>query len=82
MCTMYSGTLPATFASWIARFVASPSSSAGRVSAWYFGSVSPRAMAWAMSTSMAMPFSACIIIMAPDSSAFCVGPRDLTVVGV
>ena len=34
---MYSGTLPATLASWIARLVASPSSSAGRVSEWNFG---------------------------------------------
>ena len=32
-CTTYSGD-PATRASWIARFVASPSVSGGRVSAW------------------------------------------------
>ena len=75
MCTMYSGTLPATLASWIARCVASPSSSAGRVSEWYFGSVSPRAIAWATSTSMAMPFSACIMIIAPDSFAVCIARR-------
>ena len=75
MCTMYSGTLPATLASWMARCVASPSSSAGRVKAWYFGSVSPRASAWATSTSMAMPFSACIMIIAPDSPAVCIARR-------
>ena len=75
MWTMYSGTLPATLASWIARCVASPSSSAGRVKEWYFGSVSPRARAWATSTSMAMPFSACIMIIAPDSPAFCIARR-------
>ena len=32
-CTMYSGA-PVTLASWIARLVASPSSSGGRVSPW------------------------------------------------
>ena len=37
MWTTYSGTLPATRASWIARLVASPSSSAGRVSEWNCG---------------------------------------------
>ena len=49
----------------IARWVASSSVSHGRVMPWYCGSVSPRASAWAMSTSMAMPFSACIMIVAP-----------------
>ena len=75
MWTTYSGTLPATLASWMARLVASASSSTGRVKEWNFGSVSPRASAWAMSTSMAMPFSACIIIVAPDSPAFCIARR-------
>ena len=42
---------------------------------WYFGSVSPRASACAASTSMAMPFSACIMITAPLSDAFCMARR-------
>ncbi|MEJ7719388.1 MAG: hypothetical protein WKF58_02605 [Ilumatobacteraceae bacterium] len=67
--------MPATFDSEIARCVASASSSAGRVNEWNFGSVSPRASAWATSTSMAMPFSACIMIIAPDSPAFCIARR-------
>jgi hypothetical protein len=62
--TTYSGE-PATRASWIARFVASPSVSGGRVSAWYFGSVFPAASASFTSTSIASPFSACTITSAP-----------------
>jgi hypothetical protein len=46
------------------------------------GSVSPRASAWATSTSIAMPFSACIMIMAPQSAACLHGPQDLPVVAV
>ena len=75
MCTMYSGQLPATPASTMARLVASPSSTDGRVRPWYFGSVSPRASACCTSTSMAMPFSACIMIMAPLSDARCMARR-------
>ncbi len=75
MWTTYSGTLPATVASWIARLVASPSSAAGRVKLWYRGSVSPRARACPTRTSMAIPFSACIMIIAPDSPAFCIARR-------
>ena len=59
----------------MARWVASPSSAEGRVYEWYFGSVSPRASAWATSTSMAMPFSACIMIVAPQSAAVCMARR-------
>src|SRR6184192_3885113 len=55
--TTYSGQ-PATRASWIARLVASPSVSGGRVSAWYFGSVFPSASACLTSTSIASPSSA------------------------
>ena len=42
---------------------------------WYFGSVSPRASACCTSTSMAMPFSACIMIIAPHSAAVCMARR-------
>ena len=59
----------------IARWVASSSVSHGRVVPWYFGSVSPRASDWAMSTSMAMPFSACIMIVAPLLWAVCMACR-------
>ena len=59
----------------IARWVASSSVSHGRVSPWLIGSVSPRASAWATRTSMAMPFSACIMIIAPFSRAFCIARR-------
>ena len=65
---MYSGA-PVTPASAIARLVASPSSTAGLVSPRCTGSVSPRASARATSSSIAMPFSACIMIIAPDSAA-------------
>ncbi len=75
MCTMYSGTLPATLESTMARFVASPSSRLGRLIEWYFGSVSPLARCCCTSTSMAMPFSACIMIMAPFSLAVCMARR-------
>ena len=70
-CTTYSGE-PATRASWIARFVASPSSSGGRVSAWYFGVTLPAAIASLISTSIASPFSACTITSAPVSAATCI----------
>ena len=66
----------------IARWVASSSVSHGRVVPWYFGSVSPRASAWATSTSMAMPFSACIMIMRAVVGRRLHGPQDLAVVGV
>jgi hypothetical protein len=55
----------------IARWVASASVSQGRVAPWYFGSVSPRASACCTSTSMAMPFSACIMISEPFPAAVC-----------
>jgi hypothetical protein len=64
-----------TFASWIAREVASPSSSGGRVIPCSTGSVRPDAIAWATSSSIAMPFSACIMIIAPVSVAFCIARR-------
>ena len=66
--TTYSGAR-AIRASWIARFVASPSSSGGRVSAWYLGSVCPPASACLTRTSIASPFSACTMISAPVSAA-------------
>ena len=56
-------------ASWIARFVASPSSSGGRVSAWKCGAVFPAASACLTRTSIASPFSACTITSAPVSAA-------------
>jgi hypothetical protein len=43
----------------------------GRVSAWYFGEVLPAAIASAISTSIASPFSACTITSAPVSAATC-----------
>ena len=66
--TTYSGA-PATRASWIARFVASPSVSGGRVSACQRGSVCPSASARYTSTSIASPFSACTITSAPVAAA-------------
>ena len=56
-------------ASWIARFVASPSVSGGRVSACQCGSVWPAASACFTSTSIASPFSACTITSAPVAAA-------------
>ena len=73
---MYSG-VPATSASWMARLVASPSSRGGRVMPWYTGSVWPLAAAWAAMTSMAMPFSACIMMSPPLWWACCMARRIL-----
>jgi hypothetical protein len=71
---MYSGA-PVTRASWIARDVASPSSSGGRVNPCCTGSVRPSDSACATSSSIAMPFSACIMIVAPVPDAFCIARR-------
>ena len=76
-CTTYRGE-PATRESWIARFVASPSVSGGRVSAWYFGSVCPAASASFTSTSIASPFSACTITKAPVSAATCIVRKSVS----
>ena len=65
---MYSGA-PVTPASVMARLVASASSSGGRVRPCCTGSVFPAARACATSWSMAMPFSACIMITAPVPAA-------------
>ena len=65
---MYSGD-PVTPASVMARWVASASSSGGRVRPCWTGSVLPAASACATSWSIAMPFSACIMITAPVSAA-------------
>ena len=67
--------MPATSASTIARLVASPSSAERRTMPWCTGSVSPRSTAWAASTSIAMPFSACIMIVAPLFEALCMARR-------
>ncbi len=75
--TTYSGD-PATRASWIARFVASPSVSGGRVNAWYFGSVCPAASASLTRTSIASPFSACTITSAPVSAATCIVRKSVS----
>ena len=48
---------------------ASPSISAGRVRPWKMGSVCPRARAAITMASMAMPFSACIMMRAPLPAA-------------
>ena len=71
---MYSGQ-SATLASVIAREVASPSSSGGRVKPWFTGAVRPAASACATSWSMAMPFSACISTVAPERAACCMASR-------
>ena len=71
---MYSGQ-SATLASVMARDVASPSSSGGRVRPWYTGSVWPAASACATSWSMAMPFSACMQMVAPSRAACCMASR-------
>ena len=71
---MYSGE-PDTLASVIAREVASPSSSGGRVRPCCTGSVLPAASACATSWSIAMPFSACIMTIAPDRAACCIASR-------
>ena len=75
--TTYSGE-PATRASCMARFVASPSVSGGRVSAWYFGSVWPAASASFTNTSIASPFSACTITSAPVSAATCIVRKSVS----
>ena len=67
-CTMYTGQ-PATCAIWIARFVASPSSSAGRVFACQLGSRFPSSTARLTSRSITSPFSPWIIASAPVSFA-------------
>ena len=69
-CTTYSG-LPATWASWMARFVASPSSCGGRVFACQRGSRFPSAIACLTRMSIASPFSPWIIVSAPVSRASC-----------
>ncbi len=56
-------------ASWIARFVASPSVSGGRVRACQTGSVWPAASASLTRTSIASPFSAWTMISDPLSAA-------------
>jgi len=71
---MYNGA-PVTWASRIARAVASPSSSGGLVRPCHPGSVCPLASACATSTSIAMPFSACIMIVAPLLAARCIACR-------
>lgn len=73
-CTTYSGA-PATWASRMARWVASASRRALRTSPWKRGSVSPRARACSTRTSIAMPFSACIMIRPPFSAARCMARR-------
>ena len=59
----------------MARLVASPSRRGGLVMPWYTGSVWPLAAACSASTSMAMPFSACMLIRAPLLAAFCMALR-------
>jgi hypothetical protein len=49
----------------MARCTASASASGGRVSAWYIGAVLPSASARAISTSITLPFSACMQMSAP-----------------
>ena len=72
---MYSGA-PVTAASVMARLVASASSSGGRVRPCCTRRRSgPAAMACATSSSMAMPFSACIMVSAPMRSACCMASR-------
>jgi len=61
---MYTGT-PAISAMAMARCTASASASGGRVSAWYTGAVFPSASARAISTSITLPFSACMQMSAP-----------------
>ncbi len=66
--TMYTGQ-PARCAISIARFVASPSSAAGRVFACQLGSRWPAATASFTSRSITSPFSPWIIASAPVSLA-------------
>ena len=66
--TTYSGQ-PARCAIWIARFVASPSSSAGRVFACQLVSRLPSSTARLTSRSITSPFSPWIIASAPVSRA-------------
>ena len=65
-------------ASWIARFVASPSSSGGRVSAWKRGAVLPRLERLRTSTSIASPFSACTITSAPLPAATSIARKSVS----
>ena len=74
MCTTTSGQ-PAISARAATRCTASDSIDAGRVSRWWIGVVSPRATAWSRKASIAMPFSACIITVAPIDAATCMASR-------
>ena len=51
------------------RWTASPSITDGRVSPWLSGSVLPSSRNCRTSTSIGPPFSACIMISAPESPA-------------
>ena len=68
MWTSYSGTLPAARASWIARLVTSPSSSAGAGGLMELRIGVARASDWAIQHIDGVPFLALhIMIIAPDS---------------
>ena len=57
------------------RFVASPSKTALRARPWPIGSVVPAATVWAATTSMAIPFSACIMISPPFFAVCCIARK-------
>ena len=65
---MYAG-VSASSASRNTRCTASPSITAGRVSPWFTGAVLPSSRNCRTSTSIGPPFSACIMISAPDCPA-------------
>ncbi len=54
------------------RLVASPSSTGERLVPWKYGSVLPTAKFWPATTSMARPFSACIMISPPFFLVCCI----------
>ena len=57
------------------RFVASPSKTALRASPWPIGSVVPDSTVCSATTSMAIPFSACIMISPPLSAVRCIARK-------
>ena len=57
------------------RLVASPSKMGLRARPWPIGSVVPAATVWAATTSIAIPFSACIMISPPFFAVCCIARK-------
>ncbi len=57
------------------RFVASPSMTGERLTPWKYGSVLPASAFCPATTSMAIPFSACIMISPPFFAVCCMARK-------